>query len=547
MTGTGFPRTFEHPATGPSQQDASHLAIRWAAGAGTGAKQGLIDELGLVPATLADDRRPNLAVNRTDALWWVRRADGSDIGADVLDRLGSSDLVEWVSPAYRAAGTDATAAAAPGAAGSPTPTLFAVNPTRVWVREEALPQLGLDALGSEPVRTSGIPGYTVLPVRSGTALTVMGQLAAAGAGPDTPSAVRLETVPFVSPATAAPARTATFTPDDPKFGLQWSLPRTQVPAAWEIVKGDPCVVIAILDEGVELGHPDLDVYPQSWNASTDTPDGSPTGNHGTACAGIAAARLDNGMGVSGVAGGCQVMAIATATWADVDIAEGLYFAADNGARVVSMSFGVYPEWNVWDFSLIRDALQHAYDRGLLLVAASGNEDGPVSRFPGSDSRTLCVGGSNRSDERKRQNDSSAEPWWGASYGPDVDVVAPCLQIPTTDRLGADGYDPGDYFDGFNGTSSATPLVAGIGGLLFSLRPDLNHVTARYLIESTCEKISPALYNYQNVAHKPSGTWNDQTGYGRVNALKAVNAAAAGAGAPAGVAPAPAADGATVVE
>ena len=127
------------------------------------------------------------------------------------------------------------------------------------------------------------------------------------------------------------------------------------------------------------------------------------------------------------------MAIATATWADIDVAEGLYFAADHGARVVSMSFGVYPFWMAWDFDLIRDALQHAQDRGLVLVAASGNEDWNQSRFPGSDARTLCVGGSNRSDERKRVGDSSSEAWWGASYGPDVDVVAPCLEIPTTDR------------------------------------------------------------------------------------------------------------------
>ena len=337
----------------------------------------------------------------------------------------------------------------------------------------------------------------------------------------------METIPFLSPTCAAPARASAgeFSPDDPWFGQQWNLQRTEVPAAWDLVLGDPSVVIAVLDEGVELGHPDLDLYPQSWNASTDVPDGSPTGNHGTACAGVAAARLDNTAGVAGVAGGCRVMAIATATWADVDIAEGIYFAVDNGARVISMSFGVYPEWNVWDFDLVRDALQYAYDKGVLLVAASGNEDGPVSRFPGSDSRTLCVGGSNRNDERKRGGDSSAEPWWGASYGPDVDVVAPCVQIPTTDRLGADGYDAGDYFASFNGTSSATPLVAGIGGLIFSLRPDLDNVRARHVIESTCDKISPNLYQYRTVATKPSGTWNDQTGYGRVNAERALRAVA----------------------
>jgi hypothetical protein len=220
------------------------------------------------------------------------------------------------------------------------------------------------------------------------------------------------------------------------------------------------------------------------------------------------------------------MAIATATWADVDIAEGLYFAADNGARVVSMSFGVYASWGFWDFDLIEDALQYAYDKGLVLIAASGNEDGAEARFPGSDARTLCVGGSNRSDERKRIGDSSSENWWGASYGPDLDVVAPCLEMPTTDRLGGNGYDAGDYFDRFNGTSSATPLVAGIAALLISQRPSLTNVEVRHLIESTCDKISPALYAYANVGSKPSGTWNSEVGYGRVNAERALLAACA---------------------
>ena len=126
------------------------------------------------------------------------------------------------------------------------------------------------------------------------------------------------------------------------------------------------------------------------------------------------------------------MAIATATWADTDIVEGLYFAADNGARVISMSFGVYPSWGVWNFDIIEDALQYAYNKGLVLVAASGNENIPESRFPGSDSRTICVGGSNRDDLRKSIGDTSIENWWGACYGNNLDVVLPVwkFRLPT---------------------------------------------------------------------------------------------------------------------
>ena len=344
--------------------------------------------------------------------------------------------------------------------------------------------------------------------------------------------MRFETIPYLSPATTVvdcrpPA--APFVPGDPLFAAAWGLARIEVPRAWQIGRASTDIVVAVIDEGVELAHPDLDVHPQSWNASDDTPDGSPTGNHGTACAGIVAARLDNGAGGAGVAGGARVMAIATATWADTDIAEGLYFAADHGAHVVSMSFGVYPAWGVWDFDLIRDALQYAADQGLVLVAASGNEDGNEARFPGSDSRTICVGGSNRADERKRIDDTSAEPFWGASWGPDLDVVAPCLEIPTTDRLGADGYDPGDYALAFNGTSAATPHVAGLAALILSVNPHLGAAAVRHIIETTCDKISPATYAYGNVATKPSGTWHPEVGYGRVNAERALLAACASLG------------------
>jgi thermitase len=526
----GFPDFFDHPSAGGSELDPRYLAVRWHTGTAADAKQRLIAGARLTPVTSGvPGDGPGLAVNRTDGLWWVQRPDGEPIADDVVDQLQGSGDVDWVAPGYRAAGARMRGVTAGLSAEVAQGTgVYTVNPTRVFVHQAASEAAGAVAALSTDARPSRMRNYVPMRVRSGTALTAVGAVTTsiAAAGATAEGAVRFETIPFFSPAmsVASGPRTATaFTPNDPKFALQWNLQRIKAPEAWQIVRGDPSVVVAVIDEGVELAHPDLDVHSMSWNASNDTADGSPTGNHGTACAGIVAARLDNNLGVAGVAGGAKVMAIATETWADVDIAEGLYFAADSGARVVSMSFGVYPEWGVWDFDLIRDALQHAYDEGLLLVAAAGNEDSPVSRFPGSDSRTLCVGGSNRSDERKRIGDASAESWWGASYGPDVDVVAPALQIPTTDRLGADGYTPDDYVDTFNGTSAATPHVAGLGALMLSLNPQLDNVQTRHLIERTCDKISPNKYPYRNVATKPSGTWHEEVGYGRINAEKAVMA------------------------
>ncbi|HSW06006.1 S8 family serine peptidase [Aquabacterium sp.] len=547
------PASFNHPTAGPSRVDPGIVAVFWQASAQPTQKAKLLDELALSPLNTGQpDQAPLVQVNQTDRLSWVSRADNAALDPDVLKRLEASEWVEWISPALRPLRSPggAEAKGAPRAEPAAPPlALFTINPTRFYVRQAAFERHGgAAAIGpalsvglNQATRLRGFvtvnvqqPSYaagrSTLHMAAAIAQALGGPAAVAGSSAD----LRFETIPLLSPRahgemqpvaasgllSCRPPSTE-FTPDDPMFAQQWGLQRVGAPRGWQMARGVPGVTVAVIDEGVELGHPDLALHPQSWNASTDLPDGSPTGSHGTACAGIIGARLDNGQGVAGIAGGVRIMAIATATWADVDIAEGLYFAADNGARVVSMSFGVYASWNFWDFDLIRDALQYAHDQGLVLVAASGNENGNVARFPGSDSRTLCVGGSNRSDERKRIGDASSEAWWGASYGPDVDVVAPCLEMPTTDRLGGQGYALGDYHDHFNGTSSATPVVAGLAALLLSMRPTLSSVEVRQIIESTCDKISPALYAYANVPGKPSGTWHEEVGYGRINVERAL--------------------------
>jgi thermitase len=318
-----------------------------------------------------------------------------------------------------------------------------------------------------------------------------------------------------------------FVPNDTFFVNQWGLQRIEAPRAWPICQGDPGVVIAVLDQGVELAHPDLNLFPVSYSTITHTNDGSPVGNHGTACAGIIASKIDNANGAAGLAPKCRVMAIAT-NFADTEVAEGLYYAADNGARVVSMSFGVYPSWMMWNFAIIEAALQYCHEHNVVLVAATGNEDQVVSRFPATDPRTFGIGGSNRDDVRKSIGDGSVEAWWGACYGPDCDVVAPCLEIPTTDRLGAAGYSPTDYDLRFNGTSSATPHVAALAGLVLSIDGSLSNLDVYRILAETADKINsgPGGYVYAQAAGKPYGSWNNDVGYGRINAERALLAACA---------------------
>ena len=462
--------------------------MRWCAGASGDARAALLERAALSLAS-SEGERPGPAINNTDGLWWVRGAGDAASFAAAIDLLESSDIVEWASPAYRSTVASPAASAAGAPAADEQAAYFAVNPTRILVREDAMDVLGgTDAIGDvalDEQRATRIPGLVALRVQQPSALAGRTALHAAeriasslrsrsAAGTD--RAVRFEHIPYRSPTCLG----GDCRPPTASSSPTTRCSRPMGPRAHRGAAGMADRARRRLDHrrGARRGRrarpsgPRRD--PQSWNASTDTPDGSPTGDHGTACAGIAAARLDNAQGVSASAAAARVMAIATATWADIDIAEGLYFAADNGARVVSMSFGVYPSWESWDFDIVRDALQYAHDKGVVLVAASGNEDGPEARFPGSDARTICVGGSNR--ERRAQARSAMPPasrGGARATGPSLSVVAPCLENPTTDRLGGDGYARGRLLDGFNGTSSATPHVAGLAALILSLRPSLS--------------------------------------------------------------------------
>jgi len=533
------PTSFPHPSFGPCEIVPSLVAIRWQERRPASAVLSTLSKHALALASesprmpesgapkdkaappLRDPRALN--INQSETLTW---AVASKTAQDTMAKVRAEEGVAWVSPVYRALDAEK----------GPT-SYFAIDPTMLLVSEKAVAQMrNLTALDDAAMldeqRGRLVKGFVAYRLPRGNAVELTVRL-----GQDTrlqPGAIKLSNIPYIAPTTAcgcsggsktvsarrgkcSPA-TIDVVPNDRFYPLQWGLQRIHAPRAWSITQGDPNVVVAVLDEGVELAHPDLHLWPISYSTITHTNDGSPVGNHGTACSGIIGGRIENTLGVSGLAGQCSVMAIAT-NFADTEVAEGLYFAADNGARVVSMSFGVYASWGVWDFALIEAALQYCHERNVVLVAASGNENLNVSRFPGSDPRCITVGGSNRDDVRKAVGDTSVESFWGACYGPDLDVVAPCLEIPTTDRLGAAGYDATDYDLRFNGTSSATPHVAALAALMLSVDASLTNVDVLRILAETADKIGG--YAYQHISSKPFGTWNEQVGYGRINAERAL--------------------------
>lgn len=349
--------------------------------------------------------------------------------------------------------------------------------------------------------------------------------------PEVVAEVRFENTPMILPTAAVP--------DDTLWPQQWNMNRIQAPAAWDISTGSSSVLVCVLDSGCDLSHPDLVFADPGINLGSMSGDGSPTGPHdaiphGTACAGIVAATFDNAEGVAGVAGTCQLLPAAIVTWSDAEVAAGIGWATAHGASVISMSFGD----PTWDPLVIDPAILAAFGAGLVMCAATGNEEIASIRYPATNPYVLGVGASDQTDERKSPLSADQENW-GSNFGPEMSVAAPGVLVPTTDIAGDFGYNYnggegywsdvfypslgdalGNYVAVFGGTSAATPHVAGLAALLLSQYPSLSNVEVRTLIERTADKTG-ATASAETTGY-PNGTWNQHLGYGRINALSALD-------------------------
>lgn len=347
--------------------------------------------------------------------------------------------------------------------------------------------------------------------------------------------IRFENMPMIKPV-------ATTTPDDTLWTDQWNMTQINAPDAWDISTGSNTVVICVLDEGCDLTHPDLQFSEDGINLGTMLPTGAPTGNHGTACAGIAAATFNNNEGVAGLAGNCLIMPVAFDSWTDVECADGINYATTNGASVISMSFGS----NGWDDAIIDPEIENAFDNDVVMCVATHNYDSAIT-YPATNPLVIACGASSTDDNRKSPSSPDGE-CWGSDFGDivydgvttGVSVVAPGVLCPTTDRQGADGYSNngtltnnpwacviypaqpanGNYILMFDGTSAATPHVAGLAALIRSQYPSLSNVQVRNIIERTAAKVGTLAY--AEVAEFLNGTRNEEMGYGRIDAFQALD-------------------------
>ncbi|MFT5424689.1 MAG: subtilisin family serine protease [Phycisphaerales bacterium] len=291
-------------------------------------------------------------------------------------------------------------------------------------------------------------------------------------------------------------------PDDPMFPMQFGLldPMAGIGAlsAWRETYGSEEIVIAVVDSGVSATHRDLkDQLVEGYNAldgSSNTDDGN--ASHGTHIAGIAAASTDNGIGIAGVSRGSKIMPIksfySSGFGLETDVAEGIIWAADHGADVISMSFG---------FSSVlgpmQAAIQYAYDSGVVLVASTGNSPGQPIGYPAKYSAVMGVGA--------LANDGTL--WNSSQTGPEVTVVAPGAGILST----WDTPTERNTYKQQSGTSMATPFVSGLAGLILSIAPELSPDEVEWVIRDTAFDLGdPGV--------------DSQYGAGRVSAAAAVHTA-----------------------
>ncbi|MFQ5880791.1 MAG: S8 family serine peptidase, partial [Dehalococcoidia bacterium] len=343
---------------------------------------------------------------------------------------------------------------------------------------------------------------------------------------------------------------ATIVPNDPCYtgsvplgcasGQSWYYNLLEGPAAWDVEKGNPSIIVAVLDTGIDLNHPDLndklvpgaafvsciddpftatpcDFFPSPGcsPAPTNPQDDDPQG-HGTMVGGIVGAESHNAQGVVGTAWRARLMPVKVLDCQGSgllsDVAQGILHAAENGAKVINMSFASCVRFqgpicsdtgptcqSIDPSATLRSAVQRAHRSGATLVAAAGNQNCPVVAFPAAYSAVVAVGASGgQSSPNTRASFSN----WGQSGTPQIDVVAPGVGICSTDLN--DAYGCG------SGTSFSTPLVSGLAALILSRDRFATNEGVRFFLCASAVDLPDA----------GEGGWD---GCGRIDMLEALPA------------------------
>lgn len=285
---------------------------------------------------------------------------------------------------------------------------------------------------------------------------------------------------------------AILTPNDPHFDKQWGMVKIEAPKAWDVTTGSFEVRIAICDTGIDQDHEDLAakiVANKNFTRSRTVDDRH---GHGTHVAGIAAAITNNGKGVAGVGFESSLMNVKVLddtgmgfySW----VANGIIWAADNGAKVINLSLGGSSPSDT-----LESAVDYAWGKGCVLVAAAGNDNTDSPMYPAYYANCIAVAATDKNDAKATFS----------NYGPWVDIAAPGVDIFSTmpnhrNRIGI------LHYGSLSGTSMAAPHVSGVAALVFARYPGWTNADVRARIEASVDP-----------------TTGFTTPIGRVNAFKAV--------------------------
>ncbi|MGE7601094.1 S8 family serine peptidase [Peribacillus sp. NPDC097675] len=280
---------------------------------------------------------------------------------------------------------------------------------------------------------------------------------------------------------------------DPLLIKQWHHQKIGTKTAWKKTMGSNEVVVAIIDDGIDRNHEDLkgQIY-KGYDTVRERKNILPKGEHGTHVAGIIAGSANNHVGGTGVAPSIKIMPINVfdGLYADtVDIIEAIHYAVKNGANIINMSLG-----ETYYSKALNNAVQEAYQKGVLIIAASGNE-GDMKKsnmrvYPAAFSHVISVGATTSKDKRATYS----------NYDSSVDITAPGDKILST--------FPNNDYAYMSGTSMATPVVSGVAALIWSNEPKLSRSAVEYRL-------------YDSAVDLGTKGKDVYYGNGRVNAKKAL--------------------------
>jgi serine protease len=323
-----------------------------------------------------------------------------------------------------------------------------------------------------------------------------------------------------------PLMVKTLVPNDPFYGPgnQWGLFKIQAETAWNYSIGSSQIIVAVVDDAVDITHPDLagvlwvntDEIPGNGidddgngyvddrngvNVATSTPSqqGSPmpgtpvsSFDHGTHVAGIACAASNNSIGIASIGHGVRLMSIraASSTGSLTSTLQGVLYAIDNGAHVINMSYGSDQFSNTY-----QNAITYGHNQGVVMVAACGNDNVNTVFYPAGYNNVISVAATNGTDNKASFSNFDNGTGW-------VDLAAPGTSIYSTLPAGSPS-----LYGNKQGTSMASPLVAGLAGLMLSLNPTLTPADIENCLKTTCDPVA--------------GAFSGQLGSGRINAANAM--------------------------